>query len=107
MGKVEASLTKGSAQGSHSRACDRSLFNLGVLRMSLFRTAIAAAAISFAAFASAGAVKAADLPVKAKAKPVADLPFFLLIDDRVTFSYILTGTDPGVWTRRPDGSING
>src|SRR6201993_916979 len=74
--------------------------------MSLRKTLLAAAAMSFAALASTGMARAADLPVKAKAKP-ADLPFFLLIDDRVTFSYIFSGTDPGVWTRKPDGSING
>src|ERR1700760_1814643 len=73
----------------------------------LFRkTIFAAAALSVAALASAGLARAADLPVKA-VKPVKDLPFFLLIDDRVTFSYIFTGTDPGVWTRKPDGSVNG
>jgi hypothetical protein len=44
---------------------------------------------------------AADLPVKVKAKPVPDLPFFLVIDDRVTFSYIGTGTDPGVFSAKP------
>ena len=60
-----------------------------------------------AAIASAGVARAADLPVKAK-KPVADLPFFLLIDDRVTFSYIFTGTDPGVFSLKPGGqSWNG
>jgi hypothetical protein len=74
--------------------------------MSLRKTLLAAAAMSFAALASTGMARAADLPVKAKAKP-ADLPFFLLVDDRVTFSYIFTGTDPGVWTRKPDGSVNG
>src|SRR6201994_1284918 len=75
--------------------------------MSLFKTAIAAAVVSIAALASPGAATAADLPVKAKAKPVADLPLFLLIDDRVTYSYIFSGTDPGVWSRKPDGSIDG
>src|ERR1700747_2156531 len=74
--------------------------------MSLRKTLLAAAAMSFAALASTGMARAADLPVKAK-KPVADLPVFLLIDDRVTFSYIFPGTDPGVWTRKPDGSVNG
>jgi len=74
--------------------------------MSLRKTAIAAAALAFAALASTGLARAADLPVKAQ-KPPPDLPFFLLIDDRVTFSYIFTGTDPGVWTRKPDGSVNG
>src|SRR5215475_1753754 len=74
--------------------------------MSFRRAAIAAAALSFAALASTGLARAADLPVKAAKKP-ADLPFFLVIDDRVTYSYIFSGTDPGVWTRRPDGSIDG
>jgi hypothetical protein len=72
-------------------------------RVSLF----AAAAASLALLAPTGSASAADLPVKAKVKPVADLPFFLVIDDRVTFSYIFSGTDPGQWSRRPDGSING
>jgi len=62
--------------------------------------------LSLAAFASAGFARAADLPVKA-AKKAADLPFFLLIDDRVTFSWMPKGTDPGVFSVRPDGSING
>ena len=47
--------------------------------------AIAAAALSLAALAPAGFASAADLPVKAKAKPVADVPFFFVIDDRVTY----------------------
>jgi hypothetical protein len=68
---------------------------------------LAAAAASLTLLAPIGSASAADLPVKAKAKPVADLPFFLLIDDRVTYSYIFSGTDPGVWTRKPDGTING
>ena len=54
----------------------------------------------------AGFASAADLPVKAKAKPVADLPFFLLIDDRVTASYIFTAAQPGMWSRNPDGTVN-
>ena len=41
---------------------------------------------SLALLAPIGSASAADLPVKAKVKPVADLPFFLVIDDRVTFS---------------------
>src|ERR1700745_921339 len=74
--------------------------------MSLRKILLAAAAMSFAALASSGSAGAADLPAKAVKKP-ADLPFFLLIDDRVTYSYIFSGTDPGVWTRKPAGSING
>jgi hypothetical protein len=63
--------------------------------MSFRKTIFATAALSLAALASAGVARAADLPVKAK-KPVVDLPFFLVIDDRITYSYIFTGTDPGV-----------
>src|SRR6267378_1068089 len=73
--------------------------------MSLRKTTIMAAALSLAAFASAGFARAADLPVKAK--KTADLPFFLVIDDRVTFSWMPSGTDPGVFSVKPDGSING
>ena len=74
--------------------------------MSFRKTAIVAAALSLAALASTGFARAADLPVKA-AKKAADLPFFLVIDDRVTFSWMPKGTDPGVFSVRPDGSING
>src|ERR1700721_554371 len=70
----------------------------------MFKKAIfATAALAMAAIASAGVARAADLPVKAK-KPVADLPFFLLIDDRVTFSYIFTGTDPGAFSPNKSGT---
>ncbi|MBV9563140.1 MAG: hypothetical protein JOY90_22250, partial [Bradyrhizobium sp.] len=69
----------------------------------LFRKiAIAAGAIALAA---SGLARAADLPVKAKA--ATDLPFFLVIDDRVTFSWMPKGTDPGVFSVRPNGSIDG
>jgi hypothetical protein len=55
-----------------------------------------------------GLAQAADQPVKAMAKKkAADLPFFLLIDDRVSFSWMPKGTDPGVFSVRPDGGING
>jgi hypothetical protein len=75
--------------------------------MSFRLNAIAAAALSLAAFAPAGLASAADLPVKAKAKPVADLPFFFVIDDRVTFSWMPRGTDPGVFSVKPNGGIDG
>ena len=73
--------------------------------MSIRKTAIAAAALAFAALASSGLERAADLPVKAQ-KPPPDLPFFLLIDDRVTFSWMPKGTDPGVFSTNPNGSLN-
>lgn len=72
-------------------------------RVSLF----AATAVALAALASTGMARAADLPVKAMAKPIADLPFFLVIDDRVTYSWMPKGTDPGAFSVQPNGSING
>jgi hypothetical protein len=75
--------------------------------MSYRHGAIAAAALSLAVLAPTGFASAADLPVKAARAPAPDLPFFLVIDDRVTFSYIFSGTDPGVFSVRPDGTING
>jgi hypothetical protein len=74
--------------------------------MSYRHGAIAAAALSLAMLAPAGFAAAADLPVKA-VKAAPDLPFFFVIDDRVTFSYIPRGTDPGVFTVNPNGTING
>jgi hypothetical protein len=75
--------------------------------MSFRKLVIAAAAFSITALASGSLAKAADadLPVKA-AKKVPDLPFFILIDDRVTFSWMPQGTDPGVWSVKPGGVID-
>jgi hypothetical protein len=87
------------------KGLDLSLVNLGVFRMFSRVSLFAAAAVSLALLAPTGSASAADLPVKAK--PVADLPFFLLIDDRVTFSYIFSGTDPNQFSRNPNGTING
>jgi hypothetical protein len=86
---------------------DHPVVNLGVFEMSYRHGAIAAAALSLAMLAPAGFASAADLPVKAKAKPIADLPFFFVIDDRVTFSWMPRGTDPGVWSVKPGGGIDG
>ena len=81
-------------------------FNLGVLEMSFVKTAIAAAALSLAAIASTGLARAADLPVKA-VKKAPDLPWFILIDDRVSFSWMPKGTDPGAFSINPaNGGIN-
>src|SRR3984957_2502788 len=68
--------------------------------------AIAAAALSLATLLLTGFASAADLPVKAKAKPVADLPFFFVIDDRVTYSYIFTAAQPGMFSVNPNGTVN-
>ena len=75
--------------------------------MSYRHGAIAAAALSLAVLAPAGFASAADLPVKAAKAPAPDLPFFFVIDDRVTFSYIFTAAQPGMFSIRPDGTING
>ncbi|MBR0754943.1 hypothetical protein JQ604_22400 [Bradyrhizobium jicamae] len=74
--------------------------------MSRLRRTLATAALSLATLIPAGFAAAADLPVKAKKAP-AELPFFLVIDDRVSFSWMPKGTDPGMWSVQPNGSING
>jgi hypothetical protein len=74
--------------------------------MSYRKIAIAAAALSLAALATLAPTSfasAADLPVKAKPK-VVDLPFFFVIDDRVTYSWMPNGTDPGAFTVKPGGA---
>jgi hypothetical protein len=76
--------------------------------------ATTAAALSLAALAMlapTGFARAADAnpppPTYKKAKPVPDLPFFFVIDDRVTYSWMPRGTDPGVFSVNPNGSFNG
>ncbi|MBH5369873.1 hypothetical protein [Bradyrhizobium glycinis] len=73
--------------------------------MSFRYSAMAAAALALATLATGGPAQAADLPVKA-ANKAPDLPFFLVIDNRVTFSYIFNAAQPGAWSFRPDGSID-
>ncbi len=77
----------------------------GYLRCLSAKQLIAAAALCVAAIAPTGFARAADLPVKA-AKPPPDLPFFLVIDDRVTFSYIFDAKQPGMWSTNPNGTVN-
>jgi len=74
--------------------------------MSYRTKAIAAAMLSLASFVPMSFASAADLPVKVKAKPIPEIPFFLVIDDRVSFSYIGRGTDPGVFSI-VNGKVNG
>jgi hypothetical protein len=74
--------------------------------MSFRKTAITAIALACTALASTGLARAADLPVKA-AKKAPDLPFFYVIDDRVSYSWMPKGTDPGVFSVNPNGTING
>ena len=39
-------------------------------------------------------------------KPIVDVPFFFVNDNRVTFSYIFTAAQPGMFTVNPNGTIN-
>jgi hypothetical protein len=56
----------------------------------------------------ARAADVADLPPKpVKAKPIPEVPFFSIIDDRVTYAWMPKSADPGAFSFRPDGSING
>jgi hypothetical protein len=73
--------------------------------MSKIKNMLAAAALSLAAMGSAGAADMAPMPLKAK--PIIDVPFFLVNDNRVTFSYIFDGTDPGAFRVRPGGGFSG
>jgi hypothetical protein len=87
-----------------SKGLDHSIVNVGVIGMSRLRRTLAAAALSLASLLPAGFASAADLPVKAKAAP--DLPWFILIDNRVTFSYIFTASQPGMFSVNPNGTVN-
>src|SRR3974390_3805332 len=74
--------------------------------MSYRKKIIAAALLSLSTLAPAGSASAADLPGKAQ-KPPPDVPFFLVIDDRITYSWMPKGTDPGAFSFNPNGTING
>jgi hypothetical protein len=85
----------------------------GIFLMLDFHRAIAVAvSLLLVTTGSAKLAQAADQatpsakPVKAAPKP-AVVPFFLVIDDRVTYSWMPRGIDPGMFSVRPDGSING
>src|SRR4051794_20094043 len=69
------------------------------------RHAMAAAVLSLATLLSGGLAGAADMAMKAVA-PAPDQPFFLVNDNRVTFSYIFTAAQPGMFSVNPDGTIN-
>src|ERR1700743_378062 len=77
--------------------------------MSYRTKAIAAAILSLASIVPVSFASAADadLPVKVKAKPVPELRFFFVIDDRGSYSWMPKGTDPGVFSITPTGAING
>ena len=88
------------------KGLDHSIVNLGEIGMSRLRRTLAATALSLATLVPAGYASAADMAVKALT-PVAEVPFFLVIDNRVSFSWMPKGTDPGMFSINPDGSING
>jgi hypothetical protein len=61
----------------------------------LYRTkAVAAVALSLATLASASFASAADMPTKA-VKPILDVPFFIVNDNRLTYAYQFDATSPG------------
>jgi len=89
------------------KGLDHSIVNLGVIGMSRLRRTLAATALSLATLVPAGYAGAADLTTVKAPKPVAEVPFFLVIDNRVSFSWMPKGTDPGMFTVNPNGSVNG
>lgn len=61
-----------------------------------YRAIAAATVLSLATIAPLTMASAADMaPFPVKAKPIPDLPFFLVIDNRVTFAYQFTASQPG------------
>jgi hypothetical protein len=64
-------------------------------------TAIAGFSLSSIASAADPSIDAA--PMQVKSKPIPDIPFFLVVDDRLTYSYTFNGTQPGTYS----GGYNG
>ncbi|MGO8913126.1 MAG: hypothetical protein ACLQDM_27910, partial [Bradyrhizobium sp.] len=65
--------------------------------MSCHLPAVAVAIVSIAVLAPINIASAAESsPAPIKAPPVADLPFFSVNDNYLTYSYLPNGTDPGV-----------
>src|SRR5580704_8036862 len=83
----------------------------GILMHYRFRRTVVA--MSFATLAPMQYASAADFPATPSVfptkavKPIIDLPFFFVVDNRVTYSWMPKGTDPGVFSVRPNGTING
>ena len=86
--------------------------NLGGILMN-YRFRRTVVAMSFATLAPMQYASAADFPASPSVfptkavKPIIDLPFFFVVDNRVTYSWMPKGTDPGVYSVQPNGSING
>jgi hypothetical protein len=70
-------------------------------------------AILFGSLFPLAGVRAADQPAGAadappvKAKPILDIPFFTVNDNRLTYSFIPKATDPGAFSVQPNGTVNG
>jgi hypothetical protein len=69
------------------------------------------AVLAIGLIASSSIAKAADeqspAPAKIKPRPVVDTTFFLVNDNRLTYSYQFTATDPGAFSTQPNGTVNG
>ena len=89
-----------------SKGLDHLIVNLGVLGCLVFAEHWQQRRCHSQRSLPAGYASAADIAVKAP-KPVAEVPFFLVIDNRVSFSWMPKGTDPGMFTVNPNGSVNG
>src|SRR5882757_323888 len=65
-----------------------------------FNKRVIVAALSLAVIGLATSANAADVAVMpVKAKPIADAPFFLVNDNRLTYAYQFTATSPGATAR--------
>jgi hypothetical protein len=62
---------------------------------SMLRTVRSLAAVASIVVMSSGGASAADLPVKA-ARPIAEVPYFFVNDNRLTYAYEFTGSYPGL-----------
>lgn len=77
--------------------------------LSCFRLA-ALLLLSTFVVAPVGRATAADAAPKPKHKAVKaapEIPFFLVNDNRLTYAYIFSGTDPGAFSPHGDGTYNG
>ncbi|MBN9602045.1 MAG: hypothetical protein J0G33_03850 [Afipia felis] len=76
--------------------------------MTYRRALFAAGAICLGSLSFATHTFAADTDQPAKApKAAPDTPFFYVVDNRLSYSYLFNATGPGSYVVRPDGSIGG
>jgi hypothetical protein len=94
-------------------AVNREVTFLGT-KMKTYRLTIYAAAsfcFSLLALTFTNPARAADEQVPEKlhkaVKKLPDLPFFLYVDNRATFSWMPNGTDPGIYSVKPGGGYSG